>query len=330
MTDPITKFRTFLKQPALSLGEFFIFCGVVFGFWGTALVFLSVRPACADPTTADEQMLRDFGLVPETRAEAEPIRVSWEGAPVPVALDVGAERRLVFPESFRLGLEPGVSNHFEHEIYDRLQLIRPLRPLATRAKVQLLATGRILFLDFRATTGTGFSTSPLEVVIPADEPEATAEAEEIPEGVLGVGASPPGYVDLVRFAAQRLYAPERLLTDRPGLREASTDSRPMHLVRGAPVVATPIAGWEEAGLFVTAVRIRNEWDRPVPLGGRGVVGKWRAAAVHHHLLPAGSDTALYLVSDVPFREALGFWKDIREAGPETSTSIHESHQEKLR
>lgn len=325
MTGRITKLRTILKQPALSLGEFLVFCGAVFLFWGTALVFLSIEPACAT-TTTEEEMMRDFGLVPEARTEAEPVRVAWEGAPVPVALDVGAERRLIFPEPFRLGLEPAVSNLFEHEIYDRFLLIRPLRPLATRARVQL-ASGRMIFLDFRATTGTGFSTSPLEVVIPADEPEVTAEAEKIPEGVLGVGESPPGYVDLVRFAAQRLYAPERLLTDRPGLREASTGGRPMHLVRGAPVVATPIAGWEEAGLFVTAVRIRNEWDRPVPLDPRRVVGKWRAAAFHHNLLPAGSDTALYLVSDVPFDEALGFWKDIREAGPETSTPIHESQQE---
>lgn len=302
----------FLAQPALSVGEFLFFCLVVLVFWGSAVLLLfteSLQLASAQPLPEDERMMRDFGLLPDTRPEPEPVRLTWDGAPVTVTLDVGAERRLVFPEPFRLGLPPAVSNLFEHEIYDRQLLIRPLRPLDTRAKVQL-ASGRMILLDIHAVTGAGYSSVPLEVVIAAGGEEATVEAAP---PVQVVPASPPGYVDLVRFAAQRLYAPERLMTDRPGLKDTSLDGRPLRLIRGSPVLATPIAGWEEAGLFVTAIRIRNEWDRPVTLDPRMVVGRWRAAAFHHNLLPAASDTALYLVSDVPFDEALGFWREVRTA-----------------
>ena len=146
------------------------------------------------------------------------------------------------------------------------------------------------------------------VELDPEYPNRIAEASRSPSRPIRVLA--PGYIDLVRYAAQRLYAPPRLHTDRPGLRGVPIEQKPLRLVRGVRVAATPIAGWQEGGLLVTAVRIENLEDRTVQLDPRQIVGKWRAAAFHHGRLAPGSATALYLVSDEPFDTALGIHRDV--------------------
>ena len=297
-----------MKQPALSVGEFLLLMFVICVFWGTVLVLLfieSINPAYASDRIPDEdRMLRDFGLIPDPPADLSPVRVEYAGAPVRVVLGVGTERRLVFDQPFRIGFEPAVSGYFSLEIYDRYLLIRALRPVATRAKVQL-ASGMIVPIDVQAISGAG-PAGPLEIVV-ATEDQSGHEPETIavPRAVLPQPVPAPGYIDLVRYAAQRFYAPERLWRNRPGLRGVAVTGEALRLIRGVPVESTPVASWEEGGLVVTAVRILNTGPARVRLDPRQIVGSWRAAAFQHSFLRPEETTVLYLISDRSFESALG-------------------------
>ena len=121
---------------------------------------------------------------------------------------------------------------------------------------------------------------------------------------------------LTRFAAQQLYAPDRLLRELDGVyRVPIPDRGPMPLIRAAgtlaDIEATPLASWaDETGLYVTAVRLQNRTQRAIVLDPRTALrGEWLAATFHHtRLFPAGHEadtSAAYLVSARPFEDALG-------------------------
>lgn len=299
--------RRILRQPALSVGEVLLLVFIVSVVCGGALVLLSMEPASAQAVPDDdeeERMMRDFGLIPEAPVDLSPVRVEYTGAPVRIVLGVGTERRVIFDQPFRLGFEPSVSGYFDLEIYDRFLLISALRPVATRAKVQL-ASGTIVPLDVQAISGAG-PAGPLEIAIARETPaDSDDEPLVVPRSVLPVAAPAPGYIDLVRYAAQRFYAPERLRHIRPGLRAVPVIQETIRLIRGVNVESTPLASWEEGGLVVTAVRIGNTGRARVRLDPRQVVGSWRAAAFQHSILRPEQTTILYLVSDRPFESALG-------------------------
>ena len=87
---------------------------------------------------------------------------------------------------------------------------------------------------------------------------------------------------LTRFAAQQLYAPDRLLRALEGVyRVPIPDRGPVPLIRTAgtlaEVEATPLASWaDETGLYVTAVRLRNRTHaRGRPRSAHGA--PWRVA-----------------------------------------------------
>jgi len=258
---------------------------------------------------AEERMLRDFGLLPEPPLEPQAVRLDYTGAPVPVTLGVGVERRIVFEQPFRLGLEPETASAFDLEIYDRQLLVSVRRPVTTRAKVQL-ADGRIIPLDIEGVVSAGV-TAPLEIVA-RTEIGPVPRSAEIPEPPpLALPDARPGYVDLVRFAAQRMYAPTRLFSEWPGIAASEVGQEPVRLIRGARIRATPMASWQSGQLTVTAVRLDNQESRRIGLDPRQVVGIWKAAAFHHRSLAPEGSSALYLVSDRAFSEALGIHAQVR-------------------
>jgi len=264
--------------------------------------------ASAGSPTAEERMLRDFGLLPEPPLETPSIRIDYTGAPVPVNLGVGLERRIVFEQPFRLGLEPEAAASFDFEIYDRQLLIRVNRPLTTRARIQL-ADGRIIPLDIEGIVSAGV-TAPLEIIANTGTGAATREPQTPAPPTLALPAAQPGYVELVRFAAQRMYAPTRLFTDWPGMTATHIRQQPVRLIRGARILSTPLASWQIGKLTITAVRLDNQESRRIGLDPRQVVGIWKAAAFHHRSLAPEGSSALYLVSDRAFSEALGIHAEI--------------------
>jgi integrating conjugative element protein (TIGR03749 family) len=150
---------------------------------------------------------------------------------------------------------------------------------------------------------------PVEILNPA----LHAPSSESDGPVAGV-ASPPhpithDYATLTRFAAQQLYAPERLLTGLPGVHRTPIPRKPVPLVRGGALEAIPAAAWRaDSGLYVTAVKLVNRSPRHVVTDPRALRGRWLTATFQHaRLAPAGDEadtTCLYLLSARPFQDSL--------------------------
>lgn len=135
-------------------------------------------------------------------------------------------------------------------------------------------------------------------------------------------------IRLTRYAAQQLYAPERLVDGDSAIKRIPVESKTsVPLIRGGLIETVPIASWQGHGLTVTAVRVRNlsrhslqlQFDRSDSLQALDlsylVRGDWLTATLQHDRLGAMGDetdtTTLYLVSNRSFVESLSLPIDSR-------------------
>lgn len=232
-------------------------------------------------------------------------RVVWDKAPIAVRLTVDRERRVSFPEAVRVGLPASLAGALRTQSLDGTVYWLAREPFPpTRVQVQETESGRVYLLDLEAQKADG-PADPIEVALPApltDEPPANTD-EAVPSA---------GYETLVRYAAQQLYAPARLLRNAPGIWRIPVDiPDPMRLVGGrnaGAVAAVPVAAWRTRSHYVTAVRLTNLTREGVALDPRELRGRWLAATFQHaRLLPAGDEadtTAVYLVSERPYGDSL--------------------------
>ncbi|MGH2626876.1 MAG: TIGR03749 family integrating conjugative element protein [Anaerolineales bacterium] len=250
-----------------------------------------------------------------TLAPIEHLR--WSGTPMPLALPVGIDRVVRFPSDVRVGPPGKLSERLQVTSADGAVYFRALAAFEpTLVLVQETeAPARTFSFQLRAEQGA--STTPVEILAPREE---ARDGSAPTEGSLDLEVAPLprqyGYVALTRFAAQQLYAPERLLRALEGVYQVPLPDRgPVALIRTGAVLgeveATPLVSWaDETGLYVTAVRLRNRTHRAVILDPRTALrGEWLAATFQHaRLLPAGHEadtTAVYLISAQPFADTLG-------------------------
>ena len=132
-----------------------------------------------------------------------PRRVHWQDTPIAVALSVAHERRVQFPAPVSVGVPASLQALLRVQTVNGSVYLRAHAPFPeTRVLVRELASGQTYLLDLNATT----ELEPSEPLIVDPEPLAahpTAIGRES-------GAGPHRYVTLTRFAAQQLFAPERL------------------------------------------------------------------------------------------------------------------------
>lgn len=122
--------------------------------------------------------------------------------------------------------------------------------------------------------------------------------------------------DMVRWVAQQLYAPKRLLSQPNWIYRV-----PMHtdyfvpLYRGDVVSSMPLASWRAGDYYVTAVLIRNVLEgQEVTLSYNMLRGQWIAVSFFRQsklnpdvLTPSRTDrdsTTAILISTIPFAAAL--------------------------
>ena len=224
-------------------------------------------------------------------------RLVWRKIPISLDLGVGQERLVHFPGPVSVGLPEHLQGRLRIQssagtVYWLAQ--QPFPP--TRILVRATDDGQVYLLDVAASLEGG-STSPVEIALPRQPPVASTDPAP-------TGPSAHGYVSLTRFAAQQLYAPQRLQTPLPGVVRVPVPAKPVALVRGGAVVAEPLASWRSGHRYVTAVKLTNTSPEAQELHAQGLRGEWLAATFQHHrLLPAGDEadhTVVYLISDRPF------------------------------
>ena len=227
-------------------------------------------------------------------------RIEWKKAPIRLVLAVGQEQRIEFPAAVKVGVPVQIQSLLRSQSVNGTVYLLAHAPFeSNRLMVRELDSGRIYLFDVTAADEGG-ATHPIQITVAdASNPDTdSATASNNP------GQKQPGYIQLTRFAAQQLYAPARLVKDRPGIVRVPVSRDAVDLLHGGTVEAMPLVAWHTGGLYVTAVKLTNRTEHPQTLDPRDLRGTWLTATFQHHrLFPRGDEadtTAVYLISARPF------------------------------
>lgn len=277
--------------------------------WATLVLLLVLSGAnahAANPDAAASQI--HPAHVEEIRSRG-PERVVWRKTPIAIPLIVGEERLIHFPESVSIGLPQSLTARLRSQsINGTLYLLARQSFESTRVMVRSENGGPLFVLDLSAALSSEKRPPLPDVQVVLETSKVTAGSDgsdtDSAETTTGNRFSKWGYVALTRYAAQQLYAPERLVPNTPGVVAIPVQVAPVGLLRGGGVEAVPVAAWKAGLHYVTAVRLTNHSAKAVILDPRELRGAWLAATFQHNrLLPSGTDedtTAVYLISDRPF------------------------------
>ncbi len=264
-------------------------------------------------------------------------RVIWDKQPIPVSLAVGQERLIHFPGAIRYWLPDGAESALNVLAANGVLYLQARQVFKTlRVRVQAPQSQRLYLLDVVSTAAGDYPknlmvTPKTAVDTPASlRPGAAGQSQAGLAATSAADTSAPidWPIRLMRFAAQMLYAPERLSPRDYAIRRIAVEAHSRPLLRGAQTEALPLGQWVGGGLYVTAVRLRNLSDQTLWITptrdtaaseaaepqhtwlslSHDLRGAWLyAAAQHSALRPAGDDadrTVLYLVSRHPFASAM--------------------------
>jgi integrating conjugative element protein (TIGR03749 family) len=248
-------------------------------------------------------------------------RVLWDKRPINVHLQVGNERIIHFPDDVRYWLPDTVKRHVSVLAANGVLYIRAMEPFpTTRLRIQGLNDQQVYLLDITASEVAAVSDE-LIVMTKKNTRNRSKEAT-------AYKTTEDWRIRLTRYAAQQLYAPERLVDGDSAIKRIPVELKTsVPLIRGGLIESVPIASWQGHGLTVTAVRVRNlsrqslqlQFDRSDSLQALDlsylVRGEWLTATLQHDRLGAMGDetdtTTLYLVSNRSFVESLSLPIDSR-------------------
>jgi integrating conjugative element protein (TIGR03749 family) len=160
----------------------------------------------------------------------------------------------------------------------------------------------------RLTASETANADHLEILLPPEP--GTANSEKSP------GTADQTLSDKIRWVAEQLYAPKRLLTEPNWIRRVPMRTEKfVRIYKDAEVSAMPLASWQAGDEFITAVLLRNNQShQAIALNFNGLRGQWIAASffregkVNSYWLTPARDpndtTTLIVVSRLPFAEAL--------------------------
>ncbi len=278
-------------------------------------------------------------IVANVSATADaPERIVWDKRPISVQIQIGRERIIHFPDEVRYWLPDSIKHKVSALAANGVVYIKALESFPkTRVRVQALNDQQVYLLDVTASDLKAVSDE--LIVMIAESVRNRSKDNESPS------RSEDWRIRLTRYAAQQLYAPERLLGGDSKIKRVSLEvSTPVPLIRGGLVKAIPVASWQGNGLTVTAVRLTNSSKTPLQLQfktstspqeldlSRGIRGDWLSASVQHdHLASAGGEndtTTLYLISGQSFLESLNLFLQGRQEDKQEPAQGTQNKQER--
>lgn len=237
--------------------------------------------------------------------------VLFERRPVTAVVEIGRERLVHFPFEVAIHKPEQTDGPLDVQLIGNTAYLNAKTPMAP---LRLVAEG----LD-------GQGMIPIDVVVRAKAPGVPDDLEiqlasfakaggEVGKRSADAGENdddepaPPDLVQLSRYCAQMLYAPQRLIKPLRGVRQVDVRLMPVaNLYRGGALITTPIGAWRAGTMYVTAVRFTNRTTQAVELDMDQLRGHWTAATPQHwRLLPQGSEadtTAVCLISEQAFDAA---------------------------
>jgi integrating conjugative element protein (TIGR03749 family) len=251
-------------------------------------------------------------------ASADMRRV-WDEKPMTLILPVGQEVRVTFPTDVQVQVPLGISEKLTSlapnpkmiywtasEAFTNARIIATARDGGTVYVIDVAAEMSALKEDIVIEDPARISLSDTGS-LNAAQPKEKNDAED--EDAL----EDPAEIILTRFASQTLYAPSRLMPVDARISPVNylAISKTFPLLQsgqGEQVSVNVVGSWSGFGHFITAVLIVNQSPVGFNLDASRVRGNFTHITSQHLFVgPKGSRedrTTLYLVSDVPFAEAL--------------------------
>ena len=248
-----------------------------------------------------------------------PQEITWTGTPLPLHLQVGQFRQLVFPQDVRVEVPADIAHLLETLQPSPGNVLFKAKASFDRHTIRIRRADNTAtyILDVMASpNGSIVSTRLIDLVTPQSDQTARDTTHQVSSSrTVGSGKplNTPPKVALVRFAAQALYAPERLIPTSIRIHRVPVAEFPAGTAlysseRGEHFTYTTVAQWAGFGLYVTAIKVVNQSDLDVEFDPRRVRGQWVGISAQHNLLyPVGDiadTTTWYLISDQPFEQAM--------------------------
>jgi len=250
--------------------------------------------------------------------------VVWKKTPIAVDLVVGVEQMVILPADGAVGLPPELANtnFFRTLVTGGTAYWTALEPFENKRVKVRLDTGEYVLFDVsaRVEKSPPASSDSIQVVL-AETPDSvrTSITASGP-----VRQAPATLFELIRYAAQEVYSPARLVAAVPGVRPVPVGlSGNMTALydqgRHRGLVVQPHKAWSVDGLYVTAFVVTNEHAHAMVLDNRKVrhatTQKRNGVAPHFvastffdtELAPRGNPgnrTTLFVVTDQPIRSVV--------------------------
>lgn len=255
---------------------------------------------------------------------ANAVTVAWRKTPINVDLVVGVEQMVILPQDGAVGLPAELSNTnvFRTLVTGGTAYWTALEPFdPKRIKVRLDSGEFILFdVAARVEKSPPANLDPLQVVLSDTGPHGDASAARAG----GAAQSPATLFELIRYAAQELYSPARLVAPVPGVRPVPVGLQGNLTAlydqgRHKGLVVQPHKAWAIDGLYVTAFIVTNEHSHRMILDNRKVrhSPSARRNGVAPHFVAStffsteleprgmpGNRTTLFIVTDQPIRSVV--------------------------
>lgn len=256
-------------------------------------------------------------MVVVTAVAQTPERVLWEKQPIKVHIQTGQERIVHFPDEVRYWLPDTIKFKVSVIAANGVLYIKALEDFSSaRIRVQSLSDQQVYLLDISASDAETVSD---ELIVMTRESVRNLSEENSSSQI-----AEDWRIRLTRYAAQQLYAPERLLSGDTAIKRIPLKlSESVSLIRGGLLEAEAIASWQGNGLTVTAIKLRNVSSQPLRLlfapsdspqtldMSELIRGDWLTATLQHDSLGASGNnndtTTLYLVSNRNFIESLNLF-----------------------
>ncbi len=265
-------------------------------------------------TDAEMQKLKKYFPDEDTN------RLTWQGDPLTVALPINKEKRLIFPNSISVDVKGALASdqlrilNNDHSLY-----LTALKSFSTtRIYVTLKDNGEVVMLDLSPSETASSSTQQIDIKQKNSAATDKSVTTSISQSAISLTSDSNanenvGFVELIRFAWQQLYAPDRLM------QKSNFSRAPMHtekfvsdLIYGDKVIAYPQGSWISDNHYVTAVYLRNKYQHQTYINlQKDLCGDWQATAIYPTTYLAaygdkrGDSTMLFLVSNRPFGDSMG-------------------------
>jgi integrating conjugative element protein (TIGR03749 family) len=184
------------------------------------------------------------------------------------------------------------------------------KPFALQRVVAKLRQGTMILLDITAEPNADIT--PLEIVLSKNDQKESLSASvtAVSDQMENTPIQRVNYVELNRYAVQRLFAPKRLLKESHHIyRVPMRTKKTVPLMLDGSIVAMPLVSWRSGDITITAVMIRNHLQQPLILDPRRLCGDWLSATFYprNQLTPEGTatdSTTVFLMAKQPFHQAL--------------------------